>query len=191
MSHSLDDEFTDLKVVPKENRWPPVAKLRQAQFLPLIIPGVCLVLRGQPGSGKVKLVQKIHQTQERVRSFSTDRYLTVGGRFAFERSRQQEAHNKCLIDFSKAAFEKLDPGWQPKVLICANGNIHPMDAAPYMAIALASGWTTFFVTLRTSPDKVQAKKLSKAQEQNESIEKMDVKLPHRWLKIDLYPDWEK
>ncbi len=133
--------------------------ITRAWFLDHIKPGDCYVMRGAAGSGKSTLVaaikeraKKMSATMEQpmwVASVSADEFRMVDGVYVFKAEENGITHGKCL-----KRFISLCTSYLPKydILICDNTNIQTFEAAPYVAVAAAYGYTPCIVNIECDPD---------------------------------------
>jgi predicted kinase len=103
------------------------------------------IMVGASGSGKSTLARKIAQTRFDFDwpIFSADDAMMVDGVYRFEPGKLGFAHRQCLRGFSGAL--------QNSTVIVDNTNCTVMEAAPYIALALAFGHAVVIHILRVDP----------------------------------------
>lgn len=96
-------------------------------------PCKMIILRGVSGSGKSTLAKSLEK-EYRVRSFSTDEFFMVNGRYVWNPSQLSKNHTKNLARSIKA----MDDG-QP-VVIVDNTNTRAWEMKPYAQAAVEHGY---------------------------------------------------
>lgn len=107
------------------------------------------VLRGVSGSGKSTLATFLTQhALGETAIFSADHYFTApDGSYAFDPDKLPDAHAACLRAFAERLPEGLPSN---QLLVVDNTNTTIAEAAPYMALAAAYGWSAVLVDLEAS-----------------------------------------
>lgn len=129
-----------------------------------------LVLRGVSGAGKSTLAQFIYNALEGVPHIvSADTYFMQEGVYRFDPAKLSDAHAACLREFTREVqsypswnvrdlVTAVDPsGPSHQVVIVDNTNTTVAEAAPYMALAAAYGWTPMLVDIEADPRKAAAR----------------------------------
>lgn len=134
-------------------------KLTRPEFPQFVKPGMAIILRGAPGSGKSSLLEGIREAGDvkNVLVSSADSFRMVDGVYVFDKAKNGEAHGACLRDFIYNAgvlgVKETD------IIVSDNTNINVQDIAPYISIAGAFGWQAVIVNLEADPEIAAARNL--------------------------------
>lgn len=104
--------------------------------------GTVVVLRGAPGSRKDEVAGTILQLYQGASCFSADDFRSTR-EFSWDQLQHQQPHDACLRAF--ADFVRTSPFGSTGVV--ANTHVTAVEAAPYMALAVAYGFRPILVTL--------------------------------------------
>lgn len=107
-----------------------------------------IILRGISGSGKTTLGREFAKLID-TEVFSADDYFTdpETGEYHYDRTKQQAAHNACLMSFVSAVSSLA---WN-KLLIVDNTNTRAVEIAPYYQLALTYEWPVRIITILCDP----------------------------------------
>lgn len=109
------------------------------------LSGTVIVLRGGPGTGKGEVAAAIVLAKGAIQ-FSADAHREANAPFSWEKGSNQLAHDACLRAFADHAAH-----WTaPDTIVVANTHVTAVEAAPYMALALAYGYRSVLVTLEAN-----------------------------------------
>jgi predicted kinase len=136
--------------------------MTRQEFLDSLRPGMALVMRGAPGSGKSTLVEaiKAHAKTLKIAAndgaaqipwvgvSSADAFRMVNGQYVFKPEENGLMHGKCLKDFIRLCTAHLP---QFDIVVCDNTNIAVDEIAPYVAISAAYGYQPLIVNVQCDP----------------------------------------
>lgn len=161
--------------------------MTRAEFLrDFVEPGMAIILRGAPGSGKSTVVDALlSQGKYFVEWCSADHHRMKDGKYVFNPAENDNAHGGCMRDFVGGAtvFNKED-----SVLVVDNTNVMMMEAAPYFSVAKAFGWKPVLVTVLADPETAASRNThnvpsEKVRDMAKRIEDGNRHVPHHWTHI--------
>lgn len=123
-----------------------------------------MILVGASGHGKStwasKQLENAAQYHVPLAIVSADYFFEDNetGKYVFNPSKLQEAHNECLANFVQHLYDRME------VVIVDNTNLSEIICAPYVAVAKAFGYQVEFVYFKNfhgnpkglKPEKIEA-----------------------------------
>ncbi len=133
---------------------------RKARFLASFFDTFCgpegtsvVVLRGLPGSGKSLVAQALadlaNQGGWESSIWSADSFFMEEGSYVFRPENLNRNHGLCLKGYLKTLEEGTTSEARPLILV-DNTNLSGVEAAPYMAAALAYGRQPILLTVHAN-----------------------------------------
>jgi predicted kinase len=143
--------------------------------------GVAIILRGGPGSKKDTVAAAIHGTYfEGCRIFSADDFRQEKS-FSWDHLQHQAPHDACL----RAYVDHVRTAPFGATIVVANTHVTAVEAAPYVALAIAYGFRPLLVTLEVdlalalarTQDKIPG---AKVREMHRRVNSNTVHVPPTW-----------